>query len=942
MFFADIPKSSKKKTANPKLLTGKPFLDVKFAYPEGGYIYYTTETPKVFVEVSTEKKNLVKVSGKVTDYNKAVTQTISLSAEIDVEGVIDIEIDCKKLGYFLVELELSTASCTQTLKTGFGYTTPHERSEAPYSCFGISNNYGRPSIHYPIYAKMGMRYVRAHSPDKDRPLLEKYGLTISKAHQGYDILEHKTQVRYAAPFRNSAYHYEKMYGHLLCNNEHGNEHWEEKNLALLTEWHKVTGLARIEANPKGWYSNSGCPGIDINKLAVMFDNGLADYITCLCMHAYSFPGCPEANDSYWSVGRLYDFAKFLKERNIYMPVSCTEQGYPAMYDQVKCESYSPGEMSTLEGQSDYLVRSWVIFLSMGISKVIWFNGAWYDGFGILEKDGPAPWPAAMALCELVRAVDHCDYVGDLEHTDGTYYKVFRNRNTNKLVGVVWHPVYYTRSCIKESNLTFDGKHTEADGTAQEKFDYQLKHMAADTIVKDIMGNEIDAKDGKIVIGESPVYVHNLSEDIVESLVDKTIFPVKYVTEKPMPSKIILGLSDAHPSVEPYLSSKFKPGETRTYKLRVHNYSDKDLDDTIVIDAPKPFSVDNSELEVSVPAGMYQEYVLRVKCDDVAPCGEFKIHAKSTTTDAHPVYQIAAVYCPVYVKTLKSPLCDGTNAVLCVGNLRNGQKDIKVKLSSKDNNITFEHDEFDYRFTEKGTGEISFKIVSCDPLAEPVMQVELSDGVDTANYDVVIPMAYVEYSDKVNADEMKDKQKFIVSGYNMTMTAALNYNGPELFGTAKPEPLNAYARIEMDDKKVYFHFDIHDDTVVCNKVTRRNNIDSDGVWIRLYNDMADEKPYRNFCIMPVDQAGQTSGCKVTETAKNILFATPYTDYDFSKISAKSEVFEDRYTIDVAIDRDSINMSDLKDNMIINFRIINMDHKDWSKFYDTGKIEYKILK
>ncbi len=917
-------------------------MEAKFLYPEGGYIYFTTESPKVTIQISTANKESVNISGKVTDYKNNVTQSISLVKEVNGNQTIDIDINCKKLGYYLVELNISSDSNSQELKTGLGYTTPHERSEVPYSCFGISNNYGKAPIHYPIYAKMGMRYIRDHYPENRRPLLEKYGLYMSKADQGYNIFEHKTVGRYAPASRNSAYYFEKQFGDIVFYNEHGNEHWEEKNLALLTEWHKVTGLARLEANPAGWYSNSGCPGVDINKLSIMFDNGIGDYITTLSLHAYSFPGCPEAMDSYWSVGRMYDLARFMKERNINVPVCCTEQGYPAFYDQTKCESYSPGEMSTLEGQSDYLVRSWVIFLSMGVSKVIWFNGAWYDGFGVLEKDGPAPWPAAMALCELVRAIDHCDYVGDVDNNDGTYYKVFRNRNTKKLVGVIWHPVYYSRSHLKENNLTFDGKYTEADGKAQEEFEYQLKYLENDYIVKDIMGNEVDSVNGKIVIGESPLYVHNLSEDIVETLVDKTLFPVKYVTPKPLPSKIILGLCDAHPTVEPYLNSKFKPGETRTYKLRVHNYSDNKLTDKIIIKAPKPFTVNKTEIDVSIEAGLYEEYILRVKCDDIAPCGEFKIHAESTTTDACPVYQIAAVYCPVYFKEINNPISAGTSAVLCIGNNRDNELDITAKISSANNSINFEQNEFSYHFDGKGTAELDVKIASCDSIVDPVIKVELSDGVNTTEYDIVIPMAYIQYSDKVNADEIKNKQKFIVSGYNMTMTAAENYTGPALFGTAKPEPLNAYARIEMDDKKIYFHFDIHDDTIVCNKVTRRNNIDSDGVWIKLYKDISCEKPFRMFCVMPVDQAGQTKGCKVTETASGILFASPYTDYDFSKISAKSEVFDDRYTIDVAIDRDSIDMADMTDNIIASFRVINMNHNDWSKFYDTAKVEYKVIK
>ena len=78
------------------------------------------------------------------------------------------------------------------------------------------------------------------------------------------------------------------------------------------------------------------------------------------------------------------------------------------------------------------------------------------GFGILEKEGPAPWPAAMALAELIRVIDHCDYVGDYEKDKGVYYKIFRNKKTGKLVGVLWRPIYCSLSCIKEKNIALDG------------------------------------------------------------------------------------------------------------------------------------------------------------------------------------------------------------------------------------------------------------------------------------------------------------------------------------------------------------------------------------------------------------------------------------------------------------------------------------------------------
>ncbi len=923
--------------------------EIKFVYPLGGYVYLNTEEPKVTLSVANngEKTENYTINGIVTNYYGEKTQEFKdkIAVNAGENGEISFDIVCKKFGYYFVDIDITSGS-GETIKktTGLGLTTAHERSAIPDSCFGVSCNYEYPEWHYPLFAKMGIRYLRAGVQGKEH-LLKKYGMQSCIQAQGKDAFRTfwGQTIRYAQYKDNTAYLYEKRYGDLAFYKEHGNEHWEERNLMLLTEWHKVTGLARLEADPKGWYANSGCPGVDIEKLRVMFDNGLADYITSLSMHAYSFPGSPEGTDSYWSVARLNDLGKLMDEYGINVPVCCTEQGYPAMYDQTKCESYSPGEMATLEGQADYLVRSWAMYLSQGISKIIWFNGPWYDGFGIIEKEGPAPWPAAMALTELIRQIDHCDYIGDYEKEKGTYFKVFRNRNTSKLVGILWHPVYYARSSIKELNLSLDGKYTEADGKAQELFDYKLHNLSATSVVKDIMGNEVDVSNGTVKIGESPLYVCDLNEDIVPLLVDKQVFHTRDVIERPMPSKIILGLCDAWPPAgESFLTSKFKPGETRTYKLRVHNYSDDDLNDTIVIDAPKPFKVNKPKVDVFVKAGQYKELELLVTCDDVAACGEYKIHAKSTNTDAHPVYQIAAVYTPVYVKTVNEAVKEGSELTICYSSYAQGTKTYNIKVASNNGELAFEKTEFNVEVENGKVAEIPLKLTRCAVPCEPVINLTVTDGENTTNYDVVIPMAYIEYAKTVDANSLKDKQKFMLSGYNLTMSAGVDYKGPELFGLAKPAPLNAYARIEADDAKLYFHFDIYDDTVVCNKNTRRNNIDSDGVWIRLYKNMDDKNAVRHFCIMPVDQKGQTKGCSVDEVSANILFASPHTDYDFSKIAVKSDVFKDHYTIDVAVERDSIGLAEFGEDIIFDFRVINMNHNDWSKFYDTGKIAYKIIK
>ncbi len=919
-------------------------LELKFQYPEAGYFFYPDERIAVTLSVHNtgDSEETVRFTGRVTDYEKKETGRIDATTTVAAGETkqVDFPITCERLGYYFVEIDAAFSGGVIPKKTGLGVLTPHERSAAKESFFGLGPNSPTPYV-FAEFARIGVRNIRLGNTtvlDAERmEKIRKYGMVLTVQKQGFSIYDRNQ--RYASPETNSAYYYEKQFGDDVMLNEHGNECWEEGNVNLLAEWTKVSSLARLEANNQGWYSATGTAGIDINRFDYFREQGVFDYLTAICVHAYSFPGAPEGKNSYWSLERLVDLSRWMEKNNIHLPVCCTEQGYPAMYDQTKCECYCKGEMTTFDGQADYLVRSLAMFLSYGVARVVWFSANWYDGFGLLEKEGPAPWPAAMALAQLIRAVDHADYVGDWQNDAGVYFKVFRQKADGKLLAIIWRPVYYSRSCETWRNLSLDGTCTEADGIAKEHFDYPLHHVTADYVVKDIMGNAIPVKNDTIVIGERPVYVYGISEDIVPELKNLTIFRKQTVEPKPMPCKVILGFSDAWPEKSAFRSSVFQPGQSRQYRVRVHNYTDKHLDDTVLFDLPKPFS-GPAELNVSVPAGFSREYTISVHCDDVALCGEYKLYARMKTSGAHEVYQIATVFSPVYFDPIVRPLAPGSELDLNLCNFSGSPKTYSVRIENP--NLLLENDSFQFKLGAGKTETMHLFLKECRLPAEPMMRVCVTCGEENAVYETAIPQHYISYQPQVDPAKMPGEQMMVLSGYNMLMTAGKNYTGPALIGEARPEPLSAYARIRLDDQKLYFHFDIHDDTVVCTKNSRRNNIDSDGVWIRLYEKMDSESPYRHFCIMPVDQAGQTKGCSVSEVSSGILFEDVYTDYDFSKISVKSEVFADRYTIDVAIDRDSIRLGTMPKEIVADLRVINMNHNDWPKQYDTGKIAYKIIK
>ena len=910
-------------------------MKISFVYPEGGYIFYTDEDKTVKFKITEllSGSEPVTVRLDLSDYYGAgvfgnTEELVPDSGEICAE----YELELKKLGYYRLSVSLSQGKDEAAAATGIGVTTRHERS-GEESVFGVSCNFWNPERDMPLYERVGVRYIR--NPGKDttikwRDCLEKHGMYSQVQLQGNDMFFPGRQAHYK---RNTAYYYQQQYGNVSKLIEHGNEHWEERDLGLLAEWVKSSGLARIEADPCAWHSGSGAAGIDINKMQVLYEEGMYDYVTFIALHAYSFPNRPESPDSYWSIARLEDLARWMQKNNIDMPVCCTEQGYPAMYDQKKCESYSPGEMITLEAQADYLVRSWLVFMSYGVAKVLWFNGPWYDGFGIEEKDGPAPWPAMMALCQLIRETDGAEYIGDLEETPGVYFKVFRKKD-GALTAAVWKPIYYSRSCIKEKNLALDLTGTEADGTVKEKYCYELKYIDREKLsVRDIMGNPVKS-DGEIAIGESPLYVSGFTDEILERLTDKTVFRTKTVAPKAAPPKVILGIGDTKPYSDAYASSRFMPGEKREYKIRVHNFSDCLLEDTVEISAPDYMKLSRSEVKVCVKAGMSLELTVFVTCAPAAPVGECRVSVRLKNTAAHSAFQTAAVFSPFVIDGVKTRFGKATPLTLRFKNYSGDTREYKLYLSSE--GFGLERNEI--TFKAAAGQETAFPLIAeaADSVIEPVISVRLECEGCSAVYNPVIPYDYI-------GDPGRETLQYrIISGYDLMMTSGERYTGPELFGTGKTQPLYSRAELGIDSEKLYLRFEVFDGTVVCAKNVRRNNIDSDGVWIRLYRALDDDKPYRHFSIVPADQAGRASGCYVNEVSAGIKFAEPYTDYDFSKMRISSEIFEDRYIINAEIDRASVGLWNDTDKIVMDIRVINMNHDDWPRFYDTGKTVYKISK
>lgn len=922
-------------------------MELNFVYPEGGYFYYTSERAHVSARVSGDSSSL-KLSAVVTDYEGNLINRFSTEVSGYDETLVDIPVEGKRLGYYRVAVTLTDGEEKVEKTTGVGITTEFEALPAMESRFGLNTNRSsgdRAQPHFAAFDKMGIHMIRRTWPGESIPYahdLKKYNLKVMAQWSGKDVssgcFKTSQNDRFAPPQFNSAYQLQKACADYVTMYEFGNEFTEERNLSLSAEWHKDTGFARLSADPSGWYSMTGVAGVDINKIQEFYEQGVFDYTTFFGLHPYSFPNAPENPYCYWSLKRLEDMAKWMKEHNINQPVAATEVGYPALYDQTVCEVYSPGDMLTLDSQIDYVIRSWIIFITYGMVNVQLYNGPWQDGFGIMEKDGPAPWPAAMALCELVRQVDKSEYIGNLVDKDdpNLYYVVFRKPDGG-LFALLWKVVYLSRSCEKHNNYAVDKSGaTEADGTVKEIYDYKLHHMLSEYSVRDVMGNPINVSGNTVQIGERPIYIDGISEDIIPLLTDKTIFHTKKVVAKPLPSPVILGIQDERPRGGAYVTSAFAWGETRNYLVRVHNYSDKELNDNLIFDLPDGLTARSATIPIKVAPMKILEMRVPLTCDTVAECGVRKVKLTLQNTTAAPAIQNVEFAYAMRALPVYGRLHSGSKIPVEIVNRSavEVKYDISfrhcgVKTVGNKTSVTLEAGQSEIIYVTLGEGNYPI---------ETKLFADVTNKGKTVTCEFVIPIHYVEL---LANDAANDGAMNFIAGYNLQSTFGDDNPCGSLIGFSKPEELIALNKMWLDEEYLYADFDVKDEYVLCAKLGRRNNIDCDGVWLKLYKSADDEKPYRHFCAMPIDQAFRAEGASIKEIAGDVLFAENYSDYDISNATVESSIYEGGYKIKLKIRRDSIDMVLDPKEIVADIRVLNMNDIDWPLFYDTGKIVYSVI-
>ena len=852
----------------------------------------------------------------------------------------EFEFPAKELGYYDWFCMVKSPAIWLTQRVGVGVIRDEDPPGQEDSPFGLCCNFWSPDRQLPIFKRMGAKLLRvsASEPARLAGKMEEYSLLAMCQQVGGRVGD--WDVRFAPPEANTSYQYTKANPNVRLQ-EHGNECWEEPDLTRLAEWTKVSHFAKIKANPRGFYSPSGIAGSDVNRFSHLFRQGLRPYINYLGIHPYTFPKAPELDNGFWSFQGLRALASL---NNAYgaLPVVASEQGYPAMDDQESCEAYSPEDMVTKEAQADYLVRKYVLLLSYGVSRILWFNGPWYNGFGIMERDGMAPWPAAVAFCEMTRRLEGARYAGDLALGNEAQCKVFEK--DGRVFAVAWRPLLRSRSWQKACNYTLDGLHRESEGVSLEPFAFRIPFSSAATAF-DIFGNTVEVKrDGELVLaalGESPLYIDDLDAGILEAAAEdvRTLFPPMTEQETPLPPSVILGIQDEKPVRGAYHTAEILPGETRTLLVRVHNYSDRPLDDVVLLDLPAGFSGE-SRRAVQVKPGELVTLAFSLRCGAAESAGEREVGALLESGAGLPVMQLYRVACPFGLAPVRESI--GTIARLRV-RCHNPQT-VPVRYTMR---ADVEGLEIQGETMTVQPGETSGLELAAIPTAEQIgtmCRLEAVTPEGTAVYTLPIPLYRIERYTVWNPAGV---QPFLIAGSCIQAAVMAERAGPELLGEAKPNPsVSATVRLGIVEGKLMVYVDVVDDDLIFVQNTRRDNADCDGVWLNLYEE-EEEPPRYRFCMTPADPSGRAENATVREFVGDIPWNAPYSGFDLAALDFRATVWhepddthEKGYALSLGIPLESIERTGREKFLYAGFRVIDMDSGDWPQLYDTGKIKFSI--
>ncbi len=174
----------------------------------------------------------------------------------------------------------------------------------------------------------------------------------------------------------------------------------------------------------------GAAGVPLDWIEALYKLGAADYFDIMNVHPYRHPSAPEATPS---LPEVIANLRALMERygDGDKPIWMTEVGY---YKQAAEEVHTiPATPEALD--ACYLVRTYVLALSAGVSKVFWYEYRG-DSFGLMRSDG-SPRPAFGAYATMTWLLEGKSYVGKLASPEGLELRVFASGE--EAIVVAWAP-----------------------------------------------------------------------------------------------------------------------------------------------------------------------------------------------------------------------------------------------------------------------------------------------------------------------------------------------------------------------------------------------------------------------------------------------------------------------------------------------------------------------
>jgi len=429
-----------------------------------------------------------------------------------------LQITLPRPGWFLLKaraLSNGTLKATaQTALTLFASAAPRD----PDSAFGVMTHFGQ---HWnddvlEVFAKMGASTIRdgidwsnvettkgefTFPPAYDKALASavKQGMTpLSVLAFGNDLYDRSEGIPAwaAAPYTPEGHAAYTRYC-LALMKHFGNqaklvEIWNEYNggfargpaagqAKVYVEMLKTAYPAIKEKFPDSFALGCSTVGIPLTWIEEVFQHGGLAYMDGVSIHPYGYEKPPEV-----LIEKLAALKELIRKYNDGKdkPIWVTEHGYFTIEDGKKGNRSAITEL--IKGA--YLVRSWTVFLGMGVEKIYWYLGKNYDVFATMglvgsETDSQgryAPKPSFTAYGVLTRMLDHATFLRREEGPQSVYSYLFQRGHDQ--VRVLWA--------------------TEPQGVSFAS--------AKSALFTDLMGNSfpIEAVNGKINLhlSQIPVYL----------------------------------------------------------------------------------------------------------------------------------------------------------------------------------------------------------------------------------------------------------------------------------------------------------------------------------------------------------------------------------------------------------------------------------------------------